>query len=178
MALASSGLDLKPFGRDAQVTPRRIDAAKAFALTRAGRFFSACQSGLPGSCALGTNSSTYRRLALSTDGQFLDDPSLPTDTAFMEMERKYQLKDVDDEILATRWGSGWKVRVQAFSRNIGYFSAFDSRQKIIDEWNSIPKYARQDIDPSEIALYWAAQGMESLLDVFPSPLLPSKANIK
>jgi hypothetical protein len=176
--LAGSGLDLQAFGRDAQITRRRSDAAKAFSLTRLGRFFSSCQFGVPGGCALGTFSYAYRRLALSTDAQFLDDPSLPTNTAYMESERKNMLTNGDESSMERRWGDSWKLRVIRVSHTMGYFAAFDTRQRIIDEWNRIPKFVRQDIDPSELALYWAAQGMESFLDAFPSPLLQSKSNIK
>lgn len=176
--LASRGLELKPSGIEAPITLRRQDAARAFALTRIGKFFAPCQSGLPGSCELGLDLEVYRRMALTSDARFLDDPSLPTNTAYMETELKYILSNADDSSIERRWGGSYKLRVIKISDTLGYFAAFNTRQRIIDEWNRIPKNVRQDIDPSEIALYWAAQGMESLLDAFPSTLLPSKENIK
>lgn len=161
--------------KEAQELPtlRQIQALKAFLQSGLGHRFCEIRRCIPGSSPLGSRSETVHRVELGVEGRFYENLKAFLGPYFLEQNNRDVLEWLqgEDNRIQELENESWEFRAIWICNFMGTFSAVNEPQRILEAWEKIPVKARQEIIPSDIALYWAALGMEGLLKAFPSPLL-------
>ena len=161
--------------KEAQELPtlRQVQVLKAFLQSGLGKKFCEIRPCIPGNGPLGNKSYVVYRVELGAEGKFHEKLEAFLGSNFLEQNNSYALEWLEGENnrIQELENESWEFRVIWISHFMGTFSAVNEPERILKAWEKIPAKAKREIVPSDIALYWAALGMEGLLKAFPSPLL-------
>ena len=161
--------------KEAQELPtlRQVQALKAFMQSSLGKKFCEKRPCIPGSGPLGNKSYVVYRADLGAESKFHENSNAVLGSFFLEQNNSYALEWLEGENnrIQELENKSWEFRAIWICNFMGTFSAVNEPQRILNAFAKIPAKAKQEIVPSDIALYWAALGMEGLLKAFPSPLL-------
>ncbi|MBI3711340.1 MAG: hypothetical protein HY253_00010 [Burkholderiales bacterium] len=177
--LESTDMTLTRSGDAEVVSARQLEAAKAFAKSRLGDERLRLRSCLPTSCIFGARR-VLRRFELSSQGEFQENVNATLGHNRLEVNNHNDRDWLvgENNRIQELENKAWNRRVEWVLDYLGLYAAVKEPQRIRNAWLKIPDKIKRDIDPSEIALYWAAVGYEGLLKVFPSPLLDATNMVK